>query len=108
MAQNMFGQMAFQAGNQLVANAIIASLGGWEAALAKGVSTAVGVGGGLYLANLMRKDESSSEVMDAYSSRLIQYAYNNKISLADLNKKVDEHAKLMGIDTSRLNDTDRM
>lgn len=108
MAQNMFGQMAFQAGNQLVANAIIASLGGWESALAKGVSTAVGVGGGLYLANLMRKDESSSEVMDAYSSRLIQYAYNNKISLVDLNKKVDEHAKLMGIDTSRLNDTDRM
>nr|DAM86631.1 MAG TPA: hypothetical protein [Caudoviricetes sp.] len=89
MAQNMFGQMAFQAGNQLVANAIIASLGGWEAALAKGISTAVGVSGGLYLANLMRKDESSSEVMDAYSSRLVQYAYNNKISLADLNHKVD-------------------
>ena len=108
MAQNMFGQMAFQAGNQLIANAIIASLGGWEAKLAKGVATTIGVGGGLYLANLMRKDESASEVMDAYSSRLVQYAYNNHISLADLNHKVDEQAKLMGIDTSRLNDTDRM
>jgi hypothetical protein len=54
---------------------------GTGAKIAIGAANAVG---GIFLANKMRTGETESEVIDAYSNRLLQYAYKNKSNLSNL------------------------
>ncbi len=54
----------------------------------------------------MRLEES--EILDSYSNRLLQYAYDNKSNLSNLFDFADKKAKRIGVDQKDLTDLDKI
>lgn len=108
MFEQMAAQFAYQgaakAASQMIAYAAGGELG-TGAKIAIGAANAVG---GIFLANKMRTGETESEVLDAYSNRLLQYAYKNKSNLSNLFDFADQKAKQIGVDPKELTDLDKI
>lgn len=109
---SMFEQMAAQFAYQGAVHGI-SSLLAWSAGGELGTAAKIGTGaasviGGITLANSMRRGETESEVLDAYSNRLLQYAYQNKSNLSNLFDFADKKAKQIGVDPKDLSDLDKI
>lgn len=108
MFEQMAAQFAYQGASKAVSQMIAYASGGeigTGAKIAMGVANAVG---GITLANKMRVGETESEILDAYSNRLLQYAYDNKSDLNNLFNFADKKAKQIGIDPKDLTDLDKI
>ena len=58
--------------------------------------------GGIYFTNKMRQQETNSEVMDAYSQKVLTQAMAKNVDMNRVIKQVDEYAKIIGTDTDGL------
>lgn len=108
MFEQMAAQFAYQGASKAVSQMIAYASGGEIGTGAKiviGVANAVG---GITLANKMRVGETESEILDAYSNRLLQYAYDNKSDLNNLFNFADKKAKQIGVDPKGLTDLDKI
>ena len=108
MFEQMAAQFAYQGASKAVSQMVAYASGGeigTGAKIAMGVANAVG---GITLANNMRVGETESEILDAYSNRLLQYSYNNKSDLSNLFDFADKKAKQIGIDPKDLTDLDKI
>ena len=108
MFEQMAAQFAYQGASKAVSQMIAYASGGeigTGAKIAMGVANAVG---GITIANNMRVGETESEILDAYSNRLLQYAYNNKSDLSNLFDFADKKAKQIGVDPKDLTDLDKI
>ena len=108
MFEQMAAQFAYQGASKAISQMIAYASGGeigTGAKIAIGVANAVG---GITLANKMRVGETESEILDAYSNRLLQYAYDNKSDLNNLFNFADKKAKQIGVDPKDLTDLDKI
>ena len=108
MFEQMAAQFAYQGASRAVSQMIAYASGGelgTGAKIAMGVANAVG---GITLANKMREGETESEILDSYSNRLLQYAYDNKSNLSNLFDFADKKAKQIGVDPKDLTDLDKI
>jgi hypothetical protein len=63
---------------------------------------------GLYIANKLRENESGLEVVNAYSSRVLDEAINSKVDLNKVLSEIDQFAKNHGDDISGLNQLEKI
>lgn len=108
MFEQMAAQFAYQGASKAVSQMIAYASGGEVGTGAKIVIGIANIVGGIIIANKMRVGETESEVLDAYSNRLLQYAYDNKSDLSNLFNFADKKAKQIGIDPKDLTDLDKI
>lgn len=76
---------------------------------ANNVLGASGTAAGLWFTREMRRNETASEAMDAYSTRILNEAYNNGIDLAKILNDSEPYLKnAMKIDTDRMTELDKL
>jgi hypothetical protein len=93
MFEQMAAQFAYQGASKAVSQMIAYASGGEVGTGVKIVMGIANVVGGITIANKMRVGETESEVLNAYSNRLLQYAYDNKSDLSNLFNFADKKAK---------------
>ena len=111
MFEQMAAQFAYQGASKAIGQLVAFAAGGAEGKAAKvgmGVLQAAQAAGAMYLANRMREGETESEVLDAYSSRLLQYAHDNKLDISKLYKGAESKAKQIGVDPNELTDLEKI
>lgn len=108
MFEQMAAQFAYQGASKAISQMIAYASGGEVGTGAKIVMGVANAVGGITLANKMRVGETESEILDAYSNRLLQYAYDNKSDLNNLFNFADKKAKQIGVDPKDLTDLDKI